>query len=107
MQDALNALHFRDIGDDAVDDLYLMNASSHFDKGMTLLEFSHASRSPSKIQQWLETLELPRLLALSMPQGTQDGMYEGLGLLWSLDKDNIKNIVALFAKQVLVSLWAR
>ncbi len=101
---ALKELHFRDIEDDAVDDIYLMNASSHSDKGMTLLEFSHASRSPSKIQQWLETLELPRLLDLSIPQGENGGMYEGLGSLWNLDEDNIKNVVSLFAEQVQFAL---
>ena len=98
--EALKVLHFRDTDDDAIKDIYLMNASSHCEKGMTFQEFLHTSRSPARIQQWLETLDLPRMLAICMPQGENDGMYEGLGSLWSLDKDNIKSVVSLFAEQV-------
>jgi hypothetical protein len=102
--DALGELQLQNLCKTTVSEIFRRTATDYSDQGMTFGEFSLACKFPSKIEEWLATLELPRLLTQCIPHDSEEISYDELEVLRNLDEEALTASMTVFAEQVYMYL---
>jgi hypothetical protein len=97
--DALEDVQRQKLSKITVSEIFRRTATAYSVQGMTFHEFSLACKFPSKIEEWLATLELPRLLSKCIP--SDKVLHEELEILQNLDEETLTAAMTVFTEQVV------
>jgi hypothetical protein len=104
LRDALKCVHSRDLGSLGASEIFRRTATAYSDRGLTIEEFGLACKAPTKVEEWLNTLNLPRLLAFCIPQIEDQNEDEELVAVSSLTHGVLDSVAMVFAEKVLFGM---